>query len=82
MSLLTTDVAAQCSMCRSALRQPEAGRLAGAIRSGIVILLVAPIGVFGAIAAAAVYKRRRFEATQDTQPHKMHGSRVTGLFHK
>lgn len=56
---------AQCSMCRTLLGTPEGQRMAGALRSGIWILLAAPFGAFAVIAFAAVRSRRKFEATRD-----------------
>ena len=50
---------AQCSMCRTLLDTPEGERIAAGLRSGIWILLAAPVGAFAVIAAAAVRSRRR-----------------------
>ena len=52
---------AQCAMCRTALATPDGQRLAGALRSGIVILLIATAAAFGVIAFAAIRSRRRTE---------------------
>ena len=57
---------AQCSMCRSLLATPEGERIAGALRSGIWILLAAPFGAFGVIAVAAMKSRRRIEALRQS----------------
>ena len=51
---------AQCAMCRTLLGTPEGQRMAGALRSGIWILLAAPFGAFAVIAVAAIRSRRRF----------------------
>jgi hypothetical protein len=58
-------LAAQCSMCRSMLASPDAERLAGALRSGISILLAAPASVFGIVALAAVRSRQRLESERN-----------------
>jgi hypothetical protein len=58
-------VEAQCSMCRTLLATPEGERMAAGLRSGIWILLAAPLGAFGVIAAAAIRSRKRFLAGQD-----------------
>lgn len=45
--LLSFDqVSAQCAMCRRALDSPEGRQMIAAFRSGILILLVAPLAVF------------------------------------
>jgi hypothetical protein len=59
--LYPADASAQCAMCRLALASPEGQKLAGALRGGILVLIAAPFGVFGAIAALAVRMQRRRE---------------------
>jgi hypothetical protein len=54
-------VEAQCAMCRLALASADGQKLAAALRAGILVLLVAPFGLFGVIAAAAVRSQRRIE---------------------
>jgi hypothetical protein len=63
-----SPVRAQCSMCRSALASPEAQRLAGGLRAGIKILLVAPFAIFVLVARAALRSRRRLDAAQRVGP--------------
>ena len=61
--LVAADVSAldaQCSMCRTLLNTPEGERIAAGLRSGIWILLAAPVGAFAVIAVAALRSRRRF----------------------
>jgi hypothetical protein len=65
LCLVATDAGAQCALCRSLLGQPEAQKLANALRAGIVILLAAPVGVFAVIALAAVRSRRRIEMIRE-----------------
>ena len=60
--LSEAQVWAQCAMCRAALGAPDGQRLAAALRSGIVILLIAPVAAFGLIAFAAIRSRRRDRA--------------------
>lgn len=58
--VLMADAAfAQCAMCRTALRSPEGQRMVGALRQGILLLLVAPFTVFGIVATLAVRGQRR-----------------------
>ena len=53
--LLTADHAsAQCAMCRRALDSPEGQQMIAAFQSGILILLAAPLAVFGIVARRAV----------------------------
>ena len=62
--LIAADVyalAAQCSMCRTLLGTPEGEQIAAGLRSGIWILLAAPVGAFAVIAVAAVRSRRRLQ---------------------
>jgi hypothetical protein len=59
--LSEASVWAQCAMCRAALATPDGQVLAGALRSGIVIMLIAPVAAFGMIACAAIRSRRRTE---------------------
>ena len=69
---------AQCSMCRTLLATPEGERIAAALRSGIWLLLAAPVAVFAVIAVAAMKSRRRFEleATHQAAPPPEHHSRT------
>lgn len=53
--LLTADQAsAQCAMCRRALDSAEGRQMIGALRSGILILLAAPLTVFAVVARLAI----------------------------
>ena len=53
--LLTADQAsAQCAMCRRALESPEGRQMVAAFRSGILILLVAPLAVFAIVTRLAI----------------------------
>ena len=53
--LLSFDqVSAQCAMCRRALESPEGRQMIAAFRSGIFILLAAPVAVFAIVARLAV----------------------------
>jgi hypothetical protein len=47
-----------CAMCRLALQSPEAQVLAAALRSGILVLLAAPVATFAAVAFLAVRLQR------------------------
>jgi hypothetical protein len=49
---------AQCAMCRLALQSPEGQRMAAALRSGILVLLIAPFASFAAVAVLALRLRR------------------------
>jgi hypothetical protein len=58
---------AQCAMCRQALDSPEGRRMIAAFQSGILVLLAAPVSVFGIVAALAVrIQRRRQRAESDS----------------
>ena len=46
-------------MCRRALQSPEGQQMIAALRSGILLLLIAPFVVFATIAVLAVRTRRR-----------------------
>ena len=50
---------AQCAMCRRALDSPEGRQMIGALRSGILFLLVAPFAVFGTVATLAIRRFRK-----------------------
>ncbi len=64
-AFFATPVSAQCAMCRQALQSPEGQQMMAALRSGIVVLLAAPVAVFVTIAVLAV---QRFGRTAtDTQ---------------
>ena len=53
--LLSADAAfAQCAMCRRALASPEGQQMIAAFRSGILILLAAPLAVFAVVARLAI----------------------------
>jgi hypothetical protein len=47
-----------CAMCRLALQSPEAQQLAAALRSGILVLLAAPLASFVIVAVLVVRMRR------------------------
>lgn len=57
LALASDGASAQCAMCRRALQSPEGQHLVAALRTGIVVLLVAPFAVFGTVATLAT---RRF----------------------
>ena len=58
-TFLSPQVAlAQCTMCRSALQSPEGQQMIAALRSGILLLVIAPFAVFAAIAVLAVRAQR------------------------
>lgn len=50
---------AQCAMCRRALDSPEGRQMIAALRAGILVLLVAPVSIFAAVATLAVRAQRR-----------------------
>ena len=52
--LAASDASAQCAMCRRALESPEGRQMVAAFRSGILILLAAPIAVFAVVARLAI----------------------------
>jgi hypothetical protein len=57
--LLSADAAfAQCAMCRRALESPEGRQMIAAFRSGILILLAAPLSVFAIVARLAIRMNR------------------------
>jgi hypothetical protein len=58
---------AQCAMCRRALESPEGQQLAAAFRSGIVILLAAPLAVFAIVARLAVRMDRTRRREQERE---------------
>jgi hypothetical protein len=62
--LSEVSASAQCAMCRAVLATVEAQRLAGALRSGIVVLLIAPVAAVGMVALAAARSRRRTTIAQ------------------
>lgn len=64
LAILTvdTEASAQCAMCRTMLGSPEGQRMIGALRSGIVLLLVAPFAIFATVATLAVRLQRRRHA--------------------
>jgi len=55
---------AQCAMCRLSLASPEGQLLAGPLRAGIIVLLIAPLAVFAIVAFAAIRSRRRLDAVR------------------
>jgi hypothetical protein len=59
MLLMADSASAQCAMCRRALQSPEGQQMVAAFRSGILVLLAAPFGLFGVIAALVVKMQRR-----------------------
>lgn len=62
---LGTDATAQCAMCRTLLGSPEGQRMIAALRSGILLLLVAPFVIFATVATLAVRLQRRRRALED-----------------
>jgi hypothetical protein len=64
--LEATPVSAQCAMCRRALQSPEGQQMIAALRSGIVVLLIAPFAVFATVASLAVRAQRRRALRQDS----------------
>lgn len=62
--LNVVPVVAQCAMCRTALKSPEAQHLVAALRMGILFLLVAPFVAFGTVAYLAVRTQRRARHTE------------------
>ncbi|MBM3770361.1 MAG: hypothetical protein FJW27_03565 [Acidimicrobiia bacterium] len=62
---LSVDVSAQCAMCRTLLGSPEGQRMIAALRSGILLLLLAPFVVFGTVATLAIRLQRRRLAKED-----------------
>lgn len=62
---VSTDVSAQCAMCRTLLGTPEGQRMISALRSGILLLLVAPFVIFATVATLAVRLQRRRRALED-----------------
>ena len=56
--LAASDASAQCAMCRRALESPEGRQMVAAFRSGILILLAAPIAVFAVVARLAIRMAR------------------------
>lgn len=62
-------VFAQCAMCRRALQSPEGQAMIAAFRSGILLLLAAPFGVFGTVAVLAVRRQRRLADSRPADDH-------------
>lgn len=62
---LGADASAQCAMCRTLLGSPEGQRMIAALRSGIILLLVAPFVIFATVATLAVRLQRRRRALED-----------------
>jgi hypothetical protein len=51
---------AQCALCRAAVESSEEGRaMSGKLNRAILLLLTAPLGVAGSVAAAMLRNRRR-----------------------
>jgi hypothetical protein len=51
---------AQCALCRAAVESSAEGRaMAGKLNRAILLLLGAPLGVAGSVAAAMIRSRRR-----------------------
>jgi hypothetical protein len=61
---MSTDASAQCAMCRTMLGSPEGQRMIGALRSGILLLLLAPFAIFATVATLAVRLQRRRHAME------------------
>jgi hypothetical protein len=57
----TARTGAQCAVCRLALASPEGQQLVAAFRSGILLLLAAPVAAFAAVAFLAIRRQRRRE---------------------
>jgi hypothetical protein len=56
-------VAAQCAMCRTALQSSAEGRaMAAKLNRGILLLLVAPVGIAGFVGVAMLRSRRRLHS--------------------
>ena len=65
IALAASDASAQCAMCRRALESPEGRQMVAAFRSGILILLAAPIAVFAVVARLAIrMERSRRQASE------------------
>lgn len=62
---LSGDASAQCAMCRTLLGSPEGQRMITALRSGILLLLVAPFVIFATVATLAIRLQRRRRALED-----------------
>lgn len=62
---LSVDASAQCAMCRTLLGSPEGQRMIAALRSGILLLLVAPFVIFATVATLAIRLQRRRRALED-----------------
>lgn len=62
----TVDVSTQCAMCRTVLASPEGQQMVAALRSGILLLFVAPFIVFASVATLAVRLQRRRRAVEGT----------------
>jgi hypothetical protein len=55
---------AQCALCRAALESSEEGQaMAGKLNRAILLLLAAPLGVAGSVAAAMLRNRKRLGTT-------------------
>lgn len=55
-------VSAQCALCRAALESSEEGQaMAENLNRAILLLLGAPLGVAGSVAAAMIRSRRRLK---------------------
>jgi membrane protein implicated in regulation of membrane protease activity len=61
---LSADASAQCAMCQTLLGSPEGQRMIAAIRSGILLLLVAPFVIFATVATLAIRLQRRRRALE------------------
>ena len=57
--LASTDAAAQCAMCKTALESPEGRQLASAFRRGVLLLLAAPVSTVATIGFLVLRARRR-----------------------
>lgn len=62
---LSTEAVAQCAMCRTLLGSPEGQRMIAALRSGILLLLLAPFVIFATVATLAIRLQRRRRAVED-----------------
>jgi len=69
VALVPETADAQCAMCRQALDSPEGRQMIAAFQDGILVLLAAPVTVFGVVATLAVRSaRRRQREESDRSP--------------
>jgi hypothetical protein len=63
VALQPQSVEAQCAMCRRALDSPEGRQMIAALRSGVLVLLIAPFALFASVATLAICSRRKRSVT-------------------